>query len=101
MEIINILEQKGGFFNVLSKTGNTQIATMTIEPGGDSGTENIHPGDQVVYVIAGDATIEINGEEFTVPAGHLVQVPINASHRIYNRGQAALFFLNVYAPPAY
>lgn len=101
MKIYNINKQKGNFFKVLGKTEYSQIATMTIEPGSDSGPENIHPGDQVVYVIEGEMNLTINDKPYNLSAGQLIQIPPQAHHQIKNKGEQDLFFLNIYTPPAY
>lgn len=101
MQVHDIIDHKGDFFSVLGETKDSQIATMTIPPGGDSGPENLHPGDQIVYVIEGHARITIDGELHELRARQLVQIPPHAHHHIENAGEDDLFFLNVYAPPAY
>ena len=101
MKIYNISEQKGDFFKVLGKTEHSQIATMTIEPGSDSGPENLHPGDQVVYVIEGEMHVTINDKPYNLTAGQLIQIPPQTHHQIKNKGKQDLFFLNIYTPPAY
>lgn len=101
MHMFDIAQHKGDFFKVLGATERSQIATMTIGPGSDSGQGDPHPGDQVVYMIEGVAEIEIEGEVREVGSGTCVIIPHGADHRIYNRSDNDVFFLNVYTPPAY
>ena len=101
MEVIKIPIHKGKFFKVLGQTDKSQVAVMTLHPGQDSGPEDIHPGDQVIYVIEGEAEIELDNETVPLKAGEVLTVPTKAKHHIYNRGQQDLFLLNIYTPPAY
>jgi mannose-6-phosphate isomerase-like protein (cupin superfamily) len=101
MKIHDIGKYKGEFFKILETTPHAQVGVMTIAPRSDSGPENEHPGDQVVYVLEGEAHVVVNGEEGRVGRGSLLIIPAGARHHIYNRGAETLFFLTWYAPPAY
>jgi quercetin dioxygenase-like cupin family protein len=98
---IDILEHRGTFFKIVGNSANSQIGVMTIAPGEDSGPEEKHPGDQVVYVIEGEAEIEIEKERYQVRAGEAMIIPAMSQHHIYNKTDNELFMLTVYAPPSY
>ena len=74
---------------------------MTIAPGADAGPEETHVGDQVIFVIEGDAVLRLQGREHRVGPGACVMIPAETPHHVRNAGDSALFFLSVYAPPAY
>ena len=101
MEPLDIKKRKGEFFKVVSETPRSQISVMTLRPGQDSGPEDIHPGDQVVYVIEGTAEIELERKRHTVGEGMVFTIPAKAQHHIYNTSSEDLFVMSVYAPPAY
>ena len=101
MEIFVPIAFKGEFFEVLGQTDLSQIAVMTIAAGSDSGPEDVHDGDQVVYVIEGEVTLEINGEREQITAGRLAIVPKGAQHHLYNTSQQPAFLLHIYTPPQY
>jgi mannose-6-phosphate isomerase-like protein (cupin superfamily) len=92
---------RGEFFRVLQQTSRTQSAVMTLAPGADGGPEETHGGDQIVYVLEGEAVLRIAGEEQRAAAGTLVTIPAGTRHHVRNPGPTALFFLTVYAPPEY
>ena len=75
--------------------------SLTIAPGRDAGPEETHHGDQVIYVIEGEATVTIEGAAHPARAGACVLIPAGVRHHVRNPGPGALFFLTVYAPPAY
>lgn len=99
--VIDVLPRKGRFFEVLQETDRTQTAVMTVEAGGDGGPAESHAGDQVVYVIEGRGVLTIAGTEHEVGPGACVMIPAVTLHHVRNPGRSALFFLSVYAPPAY
>jgi mannose-6-phosphate isomerase-like protein (cupin superfamily) len=99
--VVEIERFRGTFFAVLQETERSQTAVMTIAAGRDAGPEETHTGDQVVYVIEGDAVVRIDGREHRAGRGACVMIPAGAPHHVKNTGAGPLFFLTVYAPPAY
>ena len=97
----NVFDHKGEFFRVLTGTDLSQTAVMTIPPGGDSGPEELHSGDQIVYIIEGKARVKIGEDAFPMRAGDVAVVPKETRHHIRNDGDTPLFFFTVYAPPQY
>jgi mannose-6-phosphate isomerase-like protein (cupin superfamily) len=101
MQIVSVPTHKGEFFRVLQETAQSQTAVMTIAPGADGGPEEEHAGDQIVYVIEGEALIRVAGREHRATPGTLITIPARTRHHVKNVGREPLFFLTVYAPPAY
>ena len=101
MKALKILEEKGKFFEILQTTNNSQIAVMTIKPGGNSGADGKHKGDQIVYVIEGEGRIEIPEKKLNLKAGELAVIPEKTDHLVVNTGDSELFFLTIYAPVEY
>jgi mannose-6-phosphate isomerase-like protein (cupin superfamily) len=101
MDVVDVFRHRGRFFQVLQQTERSQTAVMTIAPGTDAGPEEQHDGDQVIYVIEGDAIVRIAGREHRTGPGGLVVVPAGARHHVRNPGPTPLFLVTVYAPPEY
>ncbi len=99
--LVDTTRYRGHFFEILQQTARTQTAVMTIAPGQDAGPEETHAADQIVYVIEGEATVTIEGQVHQARAGSCALVPAGARHHVRNPGAQPLFFLTVYAPPAY
>lgn len=57
--VVHPAEHRGVFFRVLQETAASQTAVMTIAPGQDGGPEEEHGGDQIVYVIEGQAELRV------------------------------------------
>ena len=101
MKPVNTEDFRGDFFKVLAETDLSQVATMTIEAGHDSGAEGLHQGDQIVFIIEGEGVLEVDGTSNFMKKGHFYIIPKRTKHKMYNRSQKPLFFFNVYTPPEY
>lgn len=101
MDVVDTQRHRGEFFTVLQQTARTQTAVMTIAPGAEAGPEERHVGDQIVYVVEGEAIVRIDASEHRAIAGALVMIPAGARHHVRNPGRAPLFLVTVYAPPEY
>ncbi len=99
--LVDVFEHRGRFFEVLQQTERSQTAVMTIGPDQDAGPEETHRGDQIIYVIEGEAVVRVASQEHRAGAGGLVMVPAGTPHHVRNPGKLPLFFVTVYAPPAY
>ncbi|MBI3455262.1 MAG: cupin domain-containing protein [Candidatus Rokubacteria bacterium] len=99
--VVHPKEHRGAFFRVLQGTPASQTAVMTIAAGQDAGPEEEHAGDQIVYVIEGEAEMRVGAERLTAGPGALVMIPAGTRHHVRNPGPTPLFFLTIYAPPAY
>ncbi len=101
MDVVSVLKHKGQFFRVLQETERSQTAVMTIAPGADAGPEEEHEGDQILYVLEGEAHVQVGDHEYDAAPGSLVMIPARTRHHVRSTGTQALFFLTVYTPPAY
>ena len=101
MKVEQIFDHKGAFFRVLQETSRTQTAIMTIAPGADAGPEEVHRGDQIIYIVEGKALVQVDGKEYHADQGSLLTIPAGSGHHVRNPGTTPLFFLTVYAPPEY
>jgi mannose-6-phosphate isomerase-like protein (cupin superfamily) len=99
--VVDIGRFRGRFFEVLQETERSQTAVMTIDPGQDAGPEETHAGDQIVYVVEGEAVVRVEDHEHHAAAGACVMIPSGARHHVKNPGAGPLFVLTIYAPPAY
>ncbi len=99
--LVHPAEHRGAFFQVLQSTAASQTAVMTVAPGQDAGPEEEHGGDQIVYVLEGQAEMRVGAERLTAGPGALVLIPAGVRHHARNAGTTPLFFLTVYAPPVY
>ena len=101
MEPVNIFAHQGGFFRVLQRTPRSQAAVMTVAPGENAGPEEEHNGDQIIYIVEGEALVRVQGKEYRASPGTLLTIPAHTRHYVENPGRSPVFFLTVYAPPVY
>src|SRR5919109_3409525 len=101
MDVRDVTRYRGEFFRVLQETERSQTAVMTIAPGEDAGPEETHRADQIIYIVEGEALMRVGGEEQCAAAGALIMIPAGARHHVHNPGRVPLFFVTIYAPPAY
>ena len=101
MDVVSVPEHKGEFFRVLQETPQSQTAVMTIAPGSDAGPDEEHEGDQILYVLEGEALVRIGDRQHRAVPGTLVTIPAGTRHHVQSAGMQPLFLLTVYAPPAY
>lgn len=101
MKVVKVFDHQGEFFRVLQETSRSQTAIMTIAPGRDAGPEEVHQGDQIIYIVEGEAVVRVAGNEHHAGQGSLLTIPAGTRHHVRNPGVIPLFFLTVYAPPEY
>jgi mannose-6-phosphate isomerase-like protein (cupin superfamily) len=101
--ILTNLDQAKDRFEVLQTTEKSQTGVMTLAPGdSSSGDLNTHPrSDQVVLLLEGELTADIEGETRRMRTGDVVIVPAASRHRFTNSGASKARAFSVYVPPAY
>jgi tetratricopeptide (TPR) repeat protein len=62
--VVRPAEHRGAFFRVRQEPAASQTAVMTVAPGQDAGPEEEHAGDQIVYVLEGEADVRVGAERF-------------------------------------
>ena len=97
------LSKRNEQFAVLTQSARCQLASMVLQPGETSGEYgNEHAGsDQVMYVVEGQASVTVNGEEVTLREDDVILIEAGELHQVRCAGENALRTLNFYTPPAY
>lgn len=72
------------------------IARVEVAPGAKAG-RHTHPGDEISYVLEGEATLLIDGQPpRTVKAGESFVIPAGVIHDAHNDGTAPIKLVGVY-----
>ena len=72
------------------------VARVEVAPGAKAG-RHTHPGDEIGYVLEGEATLLIDGQPpRQVKAGESYVVPAGIAHDAHNNGSTAIKLLGVY-----
>lgn len=95
--------QAGTGFKVLDTTERSQTGLLALEPGESSSEKpSVHAGsDQVLIVLQGELTAEIDGESAVMKNGDAIAVPAKTPHRFTNTGRDRAITFSVYAGPAF
>ncbi len=101
MELMQVRSRSG--FELLARTERGQAATMVLGPGSSTGgPNNRHEGsDQWLYVISGEGSAVVEGEECGLREGSLLLIEAGEAHEISNGGESPLETFSIYSPPAY
>jgi len=100
----NVLEeaQKSDAYRRVLFTGvRSQLALMTIPPGGDLGLESHAHIEQLIFIASGQGKAVVNGVETPLAAGDVLVATPNTRHNVVNTGSVPLRIYTVYAPPTH
>jgi mannose-6-phosphate isomerase-like protein (cupin superfamily) len=102
MKIANIYKASS-WFEVLQTTERTQIAVMTLIPGGETGPhpEAHEESDQALFVVSGRMKGTIGSASVHLEAGDAIIIPAGKPHHFANDGEVPAVSFNVYSPPEY
>ena len=78
---------------------NQSLAEATIAPGESTVRHHHRVSEEIYYLTAGTAEMEIDGERTTVTAGDAILIPPGAWHQITATGDAPVRLLCACAPP--
>jgi mannose-6-phosphate isomerase-like protein (cupin superfamily) len=85
---------------VLFTGKNLQLVLMSIEPGGEIGSEVHEDHDQFIRVESGSGQAILNGEKHALADGVAVVVPAGVEHNVVNTStDSPLRLYTIYSPP--
>jgi quercetin dioxygenase-like cupin family protein len=72
------------------------VARVEVAPGGKAG-RHTHPGDEISYVLEGEATLLIDGQPPQIKkAGESFVIPAGVVHDAHNNGSTPIKLIGVY-----
>ena len=77
---------------------NQSLAEAALPPGGATERHHHRRSEELYFLLEGEGTMEIDGEERSVRTGDAILIPPGARHRI-TAGDSGLRFLCACAPP--
>ncbi|HUP72087.1 MAG TPA: phosphomannose isomerase type II C-terminal cupin domain [Acidimicrobiales bacterium] len=84
-----------GSFTVLDDAMTHKVKTITVNPGHRLSYQRHHQRAEHWFVVTGTATVTVDDSEHTLQQGDHVDIPLMAWHRIENRGDDDLVFVEV------
>ena len=86
-------------FDHTSGAKNCRINCIKTPAGGGSPAGmHIHDFDQILYILRGTMSIEIEGKQYSGGVGSLIILPAGARHRNWNGGSETTVHLAFHAP---
>ena len=90
------------FLATSEDTPRFNLAVITMKPHREGPEEHAHTAeDDSFYVLEGELTFTVDGEEVVAGAGTFVLVPPEVPHTFANRGDAVARVVNVHAPAGF
>jgi mannose-6-phosphate isomerase len=84
-----------GSYTVLDDQSTHKVKSITVTPGHRLSYQKHAPRAEHWFVVAGTATVTLDGEVLTIPRGQYVDIPCGAAHRMENKGKDPLVFIEV------
>jgi mannose-6-phosphate isomerase-like protein (cupin superfamily) len=97
-DLIDVAKENQNYRQEIVTGKHSQIVLMSLKPGEEIGSE-VHPADQILFIVSGNAKSVINGKEKNVKAGDIVFVPEGARHNFIDIGPEELKIITIYSPP--
>ena len=82
----------------LLKSRDLSVIQERVPPGGSEIRHNHQRSPQFFFVLAGEATMEIEGNTYLIKPQQGISVPPKVPHRLQNQGREDLSFIVISAP---
>jgi mannose-6-phosphate isomerase-like protein (cupin superfamily) len=90
------------FLCLSEDTSRFNLALVTIAPGRGGPPAHVHDAeDDAFFILEGELTFLVDGEEVAAPAGSFVLVPPGLEHTFANPGETPVRMLNIHAPAGF
>ena len=90
------------FLALTDHTPRFNLSVITMAPGRHGPPPHTHQNeDDAFYVLDGEITFVLGGEETSAPAGTFVLVPPGVLHTFVNHTDAPVRMLNIHAPAGF
>lgn len=84
-----------GSYVVLAEGDHHKVKRITVYPGRRLSLQRHRYRAEHWFVLQGNAVVTLNGEEHAVTKGQFLDIPQGALHRIFNRGEGNLVFIEI------
>ncbi len=84
-----------GYFCVLEEAARHKVKRIVVNPGQRLSLQKHGRRSEHWFILEGEALVSRNKEEIPLSAGEAVNIPQGAWHRIKNRGDGPLVFIEV------
>ena len=88
-------ERPWGSFTVLDEGENFKVKRIEVLPGKRLSYQKHAQRAEHWMIVAGAGLVTLNDEEIIVRTGETIDIPIEAKHRVENRGTEKLIFIEI------
>ena len=88
-------ERPWGGYTVLEDAATHKVKRLVVSPGKRLSYQRHERRAEHWFVLAGTATVTLDGDVVSVGEGEAVDIPLGAAHRVANQGAAELVFIEV------
>jgi len=88
-------ERPWGNYQVLEDSPSHKVKRITVTPGARLSYQRHQRRAEHWYVVSGQALVTLEDVEHTVDSGHAIDIPRGSAHRVANRADEALVFIEV------
>ena len=74
---------------------------IKLQPGGQSNTDQPHPGEEFGYVLEGSVTLYLNKKKYTIKKGETFYYLANQEHYLVNHSNHPCKVLWISTPPTF
>ncbi len=84
-----------GYYTVLADELDHKVKRICVYEGRRLSLQRHHRRAEHWYIVAGTATVTVDGVDVTITRGGAIDIPRGSLHRIMNAGNALLTFIEV------
>ena len=88
-------ERPWGSFTTLQDMSSHKVKEIVVKSGQRISYQSHQKRAEHWYIVRGDGVVTLNGDDRQVSAGDSVEVELGAKHRIANKGESDLIFIEV------
>jgi mannose-6-phosphate isomerase len=88
-------ERPWGSYTVLEDADGHKVKRLEVLPGKRLSYQKHERRAEHWFIVRGNAIVTLDGEDIALSAGHAIDIPLGAAHRIANAGDDLLMFIEV------
>lgn len=92
---INLTERPWGHYIKFLEEAGVWVKRVEVNPGARLSLQKHEHRSEKWTIVSGKGLVNLDGREFPVEAGSVVDVPVGVVHRIANIGKEKLVFIEV------
>ncbi len=84
-----------GYYEVLSDAPDHKVKRIVVAPGGRQSLQRHKFRNEHWFVVAGQGTASVDGKEYLLTAGCVIDIPVRSKHRLQNSSDKNLVIIEI------